>query len=173
MPAYDFKNTRTGEVREVILPSSKVHEGYTDGSDGKERYDEADWYVVFIDLPTGQASWHIPGSEVALFAHLHANAGRRRDGHATEEKYARLQRLEPKPNDDSILGDLILVHRFLYYVAGTPVLSDYDYDMLERKAVALLPVTHPVHKPGSDNRLDYPARIIEQAEKVWEKSVEC
>jgi hypothetical protein len=42
--------------------------------------DSADWPVVFIELPTGQVSWHLPSYPVAW------------DGHTTEEKYARITR---------------------------------------------------------------------------------
>lgn len=53
---------------------------------------EDDWrWVVFIDLPTGQASWHIHDSEVSLFAHVPWLQGRVWDGHTTEEKYARIR----------------------------------------------------------------------------------
>lgn len=38
---------------------------------------EPDWPVIYIELPDGQVSWHMP-------AH-----GREWDGHATEEKYRR------------------------------------------------------------------------------------
>lgn len=31
----------------------------------------------------------------------------------------------------------IMVHRYLYYVECQPVISDYEYDMLERKARVL------------------------------------
>jgi hypothetical protein len=41
-------------------------------------YEMVDWPVVFIELPTGQVSWHVP-------AHIHAY-----DGHTTEEKYERI-----------------------------------------------------------------------------------
>lgn len=38
---------------------------------------QPDWPVVFIELPTGQVSWHMPAHPVPF------------DGHTTEEKYAR------------------------------------------------------------------------------------
>lgn len=38
---------------------------------------EPDWPVVYIELPTGQVSWHIP------------MYGKEWDGHSTETKYAR------------------------------------------------------------------------------------
>jgi len=54
---------------------------------------EDDWrWVVYIDLPTGQASWHIHDSHLRLFDHVARFQGRRWDGHTTEEKYARLLR---------------------------------------------------------------------------------
>lgn len=51
---------------------------------------EADWrHIVFIDLPTGQVSWHIHDSEVSHFGFLGAYDGKY-DGHSTPEKYRRL-----------------------------------------------------------------------------------
>lgn len=47
---------------------------------------------VFIDLPTGQASWHYHDSQAHLFAHLPPYNGTW-DGHTTEEKYERVARL--------------------------------------------------------------------------------
>ena len=41
---------------------------------------DADWPVVYIELPTGQVSWH-------MLAHQ-----REWDGHDTPEKYARVER---------------------------------------------------------------------------------
>lgn len=52
-----------------------------------------EWHgCVYIDLPTGQASWHYHDSHAHLFAHLPPYAGKW-DGHTTEEKYARLAAL--------------------------------------------------------------------------------
>ena len=53
---------------------------------------EDDWrWIVFIDLPTGQVSWHIHDSELYLFNHLDRFQGRIWDGHTTEEKYKRCE----------------------------------------------------------------------------------
>lgn len=55
---------------------------------------ENDWrWIVFIDLPTGQASWHIHDSELPQFDHLLRDQGRKWDGHTNEEKYQRLAAL--------------------------------------------------------------------------------
>lgn len=52
-----------------------------------------DWHgCVYIDLPTGQASWHFHTSEAHLFADLPPYAGSW-DGHTTEEKYRRVAAL--------------------------------------------------------------------------------
>lgn len=49
-----------------------------------------DWHgCVYIDLPTGQASWHYHDSQSWLFDHLPEYQGVW-DGHTTEEKYERI-----------------------------------------------------------------------------------
>jgi hypothetical protein len=42
--------------------------------------EEPEWPVVFIELPTGQVSWHIPQHGIPW------------DGHTTEEKFERIRR---------------------------------------------------------------------------------
>jgi hypothetical protein len=59
---------------------------------------EPDWPVLFVDLPTGQACWHISPDDMDLFKHVPTwDAGsisdRIWDGHTTDEKYARLDAL--------------------------------------------------------------------------------
>jgi hypothetical protein len=57
-----------------------------------------DWHgCVYIDLPTGQASWHFHDSQAYLFADLPPYTGEW-DGHSTEKKYARLAKLKALPN---------------------------------------------------------------------------
>jgi hypothetical protein len=49
-----------------------------------------DWFgCVFIDLPTGQASWHFHDSQAHLFAGLPPYRGTW-DGHTTPQKYERM-----------------------------------------------------------------------------------
>lgn len=59
---------------------------------------DAEWHgCVYIDLPTGQASWHYHDNDAHLFAGLPPYAGEW-DGHTTDEKYARLATLPlPQP----------------------------------------------------------------------------
>ncbi|MCR6656630.1 MAG: hypothetical protein NVV63_12650 [Opitutus sp.] len=59
-----------------------------------------------------------------------------------------------------------MAHRYLYYVECTPVLSDYDYDVLERKAMEVLPSISPVHQPGSDSPKSYSDEVIRRAHKL-------
>lgn len=57
---------------------------------------DADWRtIVFVDLPTGQASWHLHDSHRGLVEGLPAYEGRW-DGHSTDEKYRRLESI-PTP----------------------------------------------------------------------------
>lgn len=48
-----------------------------------------------------------------------------------------------------------MAHRYLYYVDRSPVLSNNEYDKLERLAKCVLPPGSVVHKPGSDLSRDY------------------
>lgn len=53
---------------------------------------EPEWHdCVYIDLPTGQASWHYHDSQAHLFAHLPPYRGEW-DGHTTDVKYERVAR---------------------------------------------------------------------------------
>jgi len=50
-----------------------------------------DWRnIIFIELPTGQVSWHVHDSELAMFAWLPLREDIPWDGHSTPEKYRRL-----------------------------------------------------------------------------------
>lgn len=54
---------------------------------------ETEWrWIVVVDLPTGQASWHIHDSERSWFNHLQVR-GNQWDGHTTKEKHARIAKL--------------------------------------------------------------------------------
>lgn len=65
-----------------------------------------------------------------------------------------------------------LVHRYLYYVLCTPVISDYEYDMLERKLGQLVESSPeepellafcPTRTVGSDMGSSYPEEIHNEA----------
>ena len=54
---------------------------------------ESEWHgCVYIDLPTGQVSWHYHDSEAELFTHL-PSYKKEWDGHTTEQKYERVNKL--------------------------------------------------------------------------------
>lgn len=52
---------------------------------------DPDWPVLFVDLPTGQCSWHLsPLSRRDLAGDIQDDPTWIWDGHTTEEKYRRL-----------------------------------------------------------------------------------
>lgn len=70
---------------------------------------------------------------------------------------------------------VVLAHRYLYYVCSTPILTDRDYDLLERYLIwfeKVNCVTHdksPVRTVGSDNEWAYPYTSKAMA-KYWIKN---
>jgi hypothetical protein len=53
-----------------------------------------DWHgCVYVKTPQGQLSWHYHDSHAGLFGHLPFVERHPWDGHTTEEKYARIERL--------------------------------------------------------------------------------
>jgi NAD-dependent DNA ligase len=73
---------------------------------------------------------------------------------------------------------LCLIHRYLYYVKSESLISDFQYDTIERKLRALV-AQHPalagkadyalgcpVSNVGSSNADDYPRRIEQLAESL-------
>ena len=61
------------------------HIGYNVGV--KNRNDE--WPILYVDLPTGQVSWHIPKEEIAAYFPDYSDEW---DGHNVNEKRNRLMR---------------------------------------------------------------------------------
>jgi hypothetical protein len=59
----------------------------------REDPEDDEWSIVYIDLPTGQASWHIHPRDVDLFPHVKFGTAAEWDGHSTEEKYRRIDEL--------------------------------------------------------------------------------
>jgi hypothetical protein len=72
------------------------------------------------------------------------------------------------------LEDSILCHKYLYYVVADPVISNYEYDKLERKARKILPKNSPALKIGSDRVFDYSDKIARMAIDLWlDKKAGC
>ena len=53
------------------------------------------------------------------------------------------------------LEDLVMAHRYLYYVKCASVISDYDYDRLERVAMYVTRPSSPVHQVSGDTEDSY------------------
>ena len=54
------------------------------------------WKILYVHLPTGQASWHIASIDWDLFPHVPKSmysAEYMWDGHTTDEKYERIREL--------------------------------------------------------------------------------
>ena len=59
---------------------------------------DPEWrWIVCVDGPTGQMTWHIHDSELPMFDHLGRASVNTWDGHTTEEKYERLAELTRRP----------------------------------------------------------------------------
>lgn len=85
--AYDERNR-------CVAALSKCFPSYLTRHDEADTEWENDWrWIVCIDLPTGQATWHIHDSDLPYFAHLDKGVNKW-DGHSTAEKYNRLNNLK-------------------------------------------------------------------------------
>ena len=80
--AYEERN-RVVALLAALFPSSLER-------DPAEPLDEWSW-VVLIELPAGQVSWHFNADLLPLFDHVPRHAGRNWDGHTTEQKYERVR----------------------------------------------------------------------------------
>lgn len=91
-----------------------------------------DWHgCVYIDLPTGQASWHFHDSHAYLFADLPPYKGEW-DGHETAEKYRRLAALAT-PASPAVQGTrdhLLKIIAFAYQIAGWHDAPEHILDVL-------------------------------------------
>lgn len=69
---------------------------------------------------------------------------------------------------------LCLAHRYLYYVLSKSILSDVEYDLLEKRCLAHpdLATDSPLREPGSDLASTYSADIKEHAKRLlrWHKA---
>lgn len=63
--------------------------GYKTGQQKSEDNDE-EWYILYIELPEGQVSWHMPSNDILW------------DGHDNNKKYERCDAYIMKHNSDKI-----------------------------------------------------------------------
>jgi len=103
--AYDERNRLVAALAAVFPSALSRHPD-------DDRSWEDDWrWIVFIDLPTGQASWHLHDSHLSLFDHVQ-RAPRVWDGHTTPEKYERVARFcnaDAKSHRESALAAVVEV----------------------------------------------------------------
>lgn len=89
------KDAAYQERDRLVLALSRIFPAYLGRHPESDASWDAEWrWIVFVDLPTGQVSWHIHESEFHWFSHLNQRESSPWDGHTTEEKYQRLAALE-------------------------------------------------------------------------------
>lgn len=99
------KDTAYSERNRLVCALSKLFPSRLERHPDSDTAWEDDWrWIVFIDTPKGQASWHIHDSELAWFDHLKRTDGNSWDGHSTAEKYARIERFEVIGSLESIVA---------------------------------------------------------------------
>lgn len=62
------------------------------------------------------------------------------------------------------LVEQIQFHRYRYYVMYDPLITDLEYDMLDRKALEQFPDDPVLNSVGSELISSYPQHIIDLAE---------
>lgn len=97
----DINDVYTERNRAVALACELAHRlGYHTEVYHGDIGEEPEWVVVFIDLPTGQVSWHIPAQEyIDLFPAIVANLNNSWDGHSTDDKNSRIQRFTQRSDE--------------------------------------------------------------------------
>lgn len=68
--------------------------------------------------------------------------------------------------ENNQLADKCLMHRYLYYVLCEPIISDMQYDIMEKKAKETCDAEHLINKPGSSLKSSYSEDIIKQAKEL-------
>lgn len=92
------KDGAYSERNQLVAALSKLFPSWMEWHSEEDTSWDNDWRnIIFIELPTGQVSWHIHDSEVSHFQHLTKKVGSSWDGHTTEEKYNRVSALISSP----------------------------------------------------------------------------
>lgn len=91
----ESKNTAYSERNWLVCALSKCFPSHLCRHPESDTEWENDWrWIVCVHGPTGQMTWHIHDSERSMFHHLPVSE-QHWDGHSTEEKYRRLEALNP------------------------------------------------------------------------------
>jgi hypothetical protein len=82
------------ERDQLVAFLSRVYPSFLGpASDAEEGWN----WIVYVDTPEGQLSWHVPDHELPeFFSHLNKRMVNAWDGHTTDEKYRRLTALRPR-----------------------------------------------------------------------------
>lgn len=144
---------------------------------GIRRTDIAGWSpewhnCVYIDLPTGQVSWHYHDREAHLFADLPPYQGEW-DGHTTKEKYESLAALRKSRKSPLLApGSLICAVRFLEDMATgrVPTQGKYAANELAWKVVseferAVCPTAKPMTEEQVTNTCTCRPPVQNQSEE--------
>jgi len=84
------KDSAYAERNKLVALISKIFPSCLGRHEDEDLSWEDDWrWIVYVNLPTGQCSWHIHDSDLPLFSHLEQQDVKW-DGHTTEEKYRRV-----------------------------------------------------------------------------------
>jgi hypothetical protein len=91
------KDLAYSERNKLVSLLSKLFPASLERHPEEDKTWEDDWrWIVFIQLPTGQVSWHIHDSELPLFDHLPREQGVKWDGHTNDEKWDRVSKFIAK-----------------------------------------------------------------------------
>jgi hypothetical protein len=95
----DTKNAAYKERNALVCALSKLWPSHLALHPSDDETWDPEWMtIVCIHSPVGQLTWHLHDSDVPAFSHISVRCGDW-DFHTTEEKYARLAKLEPRPTE--------------------------------------------------------------------------
>jgi len=87
--AYDERNRLVAALARSVVDSGGL--AWLGRHEGDPAHWDPEWLnVVYVELPTGQCSWHVHDGDLPLFAFLQQANLQPWDGHSTIEKYDRL-----------------------------------------------------------------------------------
>lgn len=85
----DMENQRNAVYRERAHLVAALAAHYP--AEMHEDPDDEDWAIIYVKLPTGQASWHLSPQDQDLFPHIKYGGTFEWDEHTTDEKYRRIR----------------------------------------------------------------------------------
>lgn len=104
------KDSAYAERNNLVLLLAGIYDSWMEKHPESDESWDDDWRnIVFIQLPTGQASWHIHDSEYNRFKLVikKFKTGNSWDGHTTEQKYERVEQAAKTAWDEGcpVCGD--------------------------------------------------------------------